>query len=401
MGAEYIAIVGGGQAGAALACRLRAQGYGDRITIFGEEQHPPYQRPPLSKKYLAGEWPAERMFLRSTSFWREQGIEILTGARVTEIDPARRTLIASGKEVRWTKLALTTGAAPRPLPDVFLNARDVHVMRSMDDADGLRPGFVAGRRLLIVGGGYIGLEAAAVAAEGGLSVTLVERAPRILERVACAETASFFRDLHARHNVKILEGRQVVATSDDGKATRVQLDDGSQLVVDLMVVGVGVAPRTSLATEAGIRCDNGIFVDGYCRTSAPDVWAAGDCTSFTHDGQLTRLESVPHAINQAECAADDMIARSRCYLPVPWFWSDQFDVKLQIAGLSRDYDATIQRQSDRGASVWYFRDNRLIAVDAVNDARTFMSVRRALEAGKVVPRTAVDAPDFDPASLVR
>jgi 3-phenylpropionate/trans-cinnamate dioxygenase ferredoxin reductase subunit len=401
MDAEHIAIVGGGQAGAALACRLRAQGYADRITIFGEEQYPPYQRPPLSKKYLAGEWPVERMFLRPANFWREQGIEIMIGARVTEIDPARRTLIASGQEVRWTKLALTTGAAPRPLPDVFLNTRGVHLMRSMDDADGLKPGFVAGRRLLIVGGGYIGLETAAVAAEAGLSVTLIERAPRILERVACAETAAFFRDLHTRHSVTILEDRQVVTTSDDGIRTRVQLDDGSEMVVDLIVVGVGVAPRTSLATKAGIRCDNGIFVDGHCRTSAPDVWAAGDCTSFMHDGQLTRLESVPHAVNQAECVADDMLARSRTYSPVPWFWSDQYDAKLQIAGLSRQYDSTIQRQSGRGSSVWYFRDDRLIAVDAVNDARTFMSVRRALEAGKIVLRTAVDSPDFDPASLAR
>ncbi|MGD9862840.1 MAG: NAD(P)/FAD-dependent oxidoreductase [Pseudodonghicola sp.] len=401
MEAEGIAIVGAGQAGAALAARLRHKGYDGAISIYGAEPAAPYQRPPLSKKYLGSDWGAERLQLRPAGFWRDNEIELCLGAPVAMIDPELGHLIWNGELRRWNKLALTTGTAPRPLPPELAGRANAYELRTIADVDRLRPAFQPGRRLVVIGGGYIGLESAAVAARAGLTVTLIERAPRILERVACTETAEAIRHLHRSHGVEIREGRGIAAIHGAGRIDAIELDDGSRIDCDLAIVGIGVTPQTGLAAAAGLRCDNGILVDGFGRTSAPGVWAAGDCASFTLDGQVTRLESVQNAIDQAEAVADDMLGMGAPYRPVPWFWSDQFDAKLQIVGLNRGYDRVVTHDGARGQSIWYFRHDRLLAVDAINDPRAYMTAKKLLEAGRTVTPAEIDRPDFEPMQLLR
>lgn len=401
MGVEHIAVVGAGQAGAALAARLRLQGYDGRITIFGDEPHLPYQRPPLSKKYLGGEWTVDRLHLRPASYWKDLDVSLAVGAAVTRIDPASRTLICGDERIGWSKLALVTGASPRE-PQPHLAARDgVFVLRRIADADRLRPAFESARSLLVVGGGYVGLEAAAVASQAGMSVAVVERGARILERVACAETAACIRSLHQDHGVRIYEGRTVEAVHGETALAGVRLDDGTQLEADLAVVGIGAVPNSGLAVDAGIACGDGILVDAFGRTSSPGIWAAGDCTCFPFAGEPTRLESVQNAIDQAECVADDMLGKAAPYAPVPWFWSDQYDMKLQIVGLNRGYDTIVPRRSERGRSFWYFRGGQLIAVDALNDPRAYMTGRKLLEAQKPVAPADIEDPMADPIRLLR
>ncbi|WP_238121009.1 MULTISPECIES: NAD(P)/FAD-dependent oxidoreductase [unclassified Xanthobacter] len=402
MATEHVAIVGAGQAAASLALRLRHGGYSGPITMFGEEPYPPYQRPPLSKAYLKRDWSVDRLYLRPEEFWRTQDVRVVREAVVSAIDPASRTLVAGGRTHGWSRLALVTGTRPRPLPVGFAGLRGVHELRDLADADRLQGEIRPGRRLLVLGGGYVGLETAAVAVKAGLEVVVVERAARILERVACAETSAVIRGLHESHGVRIVEGRGVAGVrARDGAIAAVELEGGARLEVDVAVVGIGVQARDELARAAGLACDAGIVVDGFGRTSAPDVWAAGDCATFPLDGQPTRLESVQNAVDQAECVADDMLGRGRIYAPVPWFWSDQYDVKLQIVGLNRGYDAVVPHRSAQGQSHWYFRGDRMIAVDAINDARTYMAAKKMLEGGKGVGRADVAADGFDPVAWLR
>ncbi|MCG5238117.1 NAD(P)/FAD-dependent oxidoreductase [Xanthobacter oligotrophicus] len=399
---EHIAIVGAGQAAASLAMHLRHSGYSGALTLYGDEPHPPYQRPPLSKAYLKREWTVDRLYLRPADFWSGLGVALVTDARVTAIDPAGRTLEVNDRTVPWSKLALATGTRPRTLPPEFSGLEGVYELRGLADAERLQDAIRPGRRLMVLGGGYVGLETAAVAVKTGLSVTVVERAARILERVACPETSDAIRALHAGHGVRILEGRSVAAVAArDGAVAVVTLDDGTRMEVDAVLVGIGVLPRDELARAAGIACDNGIAVDVHGRTSAPGIWAAGDCAAFPLAGIPTRLESVQNAVDQAECAADDMLGRPRVYAPVPWFWSDQYDMKLQIVGLNRGYDAVLRRRSERGESLWYFREGRMIAVDALNDARTYMAAKKLLEGGIAVSLEEAAQEGFDPVARMR
>ncbi len=402
MNQEHIVIVGAGQAAASLAIRLRNKGYSGDLTIFGDEPHLPYQRPPLSKGYLKREWSIDRLYIRPAKFWTDHGVRVVTDAPVTAIDPIQRTLEARGRTVTWSKLALATGTSPRPLPAGFAGLKGVHELRSIADADRLQNEIHPGRRLLVLGGGYVGLETAAVAVKAGMSVVVVERARRILERVACPQTSAIIRALHEGHGVRILEGSAVTnVAARDGAITGVELDDGRSLQVDVAIVGIGVLPRDELARTAGITCDDGIVVDRFGRTSAVGVWAAGDCAVFPLDGVPCRLESVQHAVDHAECAADDMLGHPRAYTPVPWFWSDQYDVKLQIVGLNRGYDAVVPHRSERGESLWYFRRGDMIAVDAINDARTYMAAKKMLEGGINVSLAEVSKEGFDPAGRTR
>ncbi|MCA8882968.1 MAG: FAD-dependent oxidoreductase, partial [Rhodobacteraceae bacterium] len=331
-----IVIVGAGQAGAALALKLRSAGHAGPVTLIGAEPLPPYQRPPLSKAYLLGEMPLERLFLKPADAWADLGIALRTGAAVIGIDPgARKLALQGGTVLGYDKLALTTGARPRRLPPAIGgDLRNVFTMRDLADADAMAPLLRDGARMLVVGGGYIGLEAAAVARKSGLQVTLVELADRILSRVACAETARWFADLHRARGVDLREatGLARLEGDADGRVYAAHLSDGSRLPVDLVVVGVGVTPDTDLALGAGLVLDNGIAVSARARSSEPGIWAAGDCASFPLRGARIRLESVQNAIDQAECAALDMLDQGADYDPKPWFWSDQYDVKLQIAG---------------------------------------------------------------------
>ena len=394
---DPIVIIGAGQAGAALAARLRGLGYDGPVVILGDEAHPPYQRPPLSKKYMSGELDIPRLLIRPPSWYGEQNIELRLSAPVTEISPREhRVTLADGSRLPYAKLALTTGAHPRRLPaGMGGELAGVFTIRNLADVDALAPVLDPGKNLLVVGGGYIGLEAAAVAASKGLKVVLVEMAPRILQRVACALTADYFRSLHQRHGVTIRESSALLELpGEDGQLTGALMQDGSVIEADLAVIGIGIAPNVDLAERAGLAVENGILVDGSCRASAADVYAAGDCANFPWRGSRTRLESVQNAIEQAEHAAAAMLGADKDYDPTPWFWSDQYDVKLQIAGLCRGYDDAVPRPGRRegSQSIWYFAGERLIAVDAMNDALAYALGKKMIEAGRSIPKAvAADA----------
>jgi len=398
-----IVVVGAGQAGASLVARLRSEGFDGPITLIGAEPVPPYQRPPLSKAYLLGEMAQERLYLRPESFYADQGIELRLGQPVEVIDPAAKRLRLGGEWLNWDQLALTTGARPIALPAaVGGTLGGVHMVRSLADVDAMAPDVRPGAHALVIGGGYIGLEAAAVATKLGLKVTLVEMAPRILGRVACPETADFFRTLHRAHGVDIREGTGLVRLLGDTHVSGAELSDGTRLAVDLAIVGIGIRPDTALAEAAGIALDNGIATDEFGRTSAPDIWAAGDCASFPGPGGMRlRLESVPNAIDMADSVARNMLGAATPYLARPWFWSDQYDVKLQIAGLNTGYDGVVIRQGEKGAvSHWYFSADRLLAVDAMNDPRAYMIAKRLIEAGRSPTRAAVADPGTDLKALL-
>lgn len=401
---SHIVVIGAGQAGASLVAKLRKSGFDGEVTLIGAEPVPPYQRPPLSKAYLLGEMDLERLFLRPESFYADQNIALRMGDAVTAIDPAAQTLKVGDDVIHYDQLALTTGSEPRRLPAAIGGDLDgVYVVRTLSDVDAMSDAVTQGARVLIVGGGYIGLEAAAVAAKRGVNVTLVEMADRILQRVAAPETSDYFRALHTAQGVDIREGVGLRhLTGENGKVTGATLSDGSEIALDFVIVGVGIAPSTELAESAGLALENGIAVDMLGRTSDPSIWAAGDCASFPHAGKRIRLESVPNAIDQAECVAENMLGAATPYVPRPWFWSDQYDVKLQIAGLNTGYDRVITRRGDKGAvSFWYFAGDLLLAVDAMNDPRGYMIGKRLIEAGKSPTPEMIADPDTDLKSLLR
>ncbi|MBB5516998.1 3-phenylpropionate/trans-cinnamate dioxygenase ferredoxin reductase subunit [Rubricella aquisinus] len=402
---QRIVVIGAGQAGASLVAKLRDLGHTGPLTLIGAEPAPPYQRPPLSKKYLLGDMALERLYLRPEQFYADQGIGLRTATRVARIDrAARHVVLSDGEVLAYDQLAITTGSVPNRLPAAIGGALGgVHVMRDLADADGIAPEFAEGRRALIIGGGYIGLEAAAVAAARGVTVTLVEMAERILARVAAPATADYFRALHTAHGVDIREGVGLERLIGDGRVSGAVLTDGTTLDLDFALVGVGIRPDTVLAEEAGLEIDNGIRVDGACRTSDPAIFAAGDCTSFPYRGGRIRLESVPNAIDQAEAAAAAMLGQPVAYEAQPWFWSDQYDVKLQIAGLNTGYERTVIRPGarDGAQSVWYYAGERLLAVDAMNEPRSYMVGKRMIEAGTSPDPAAVADPATDLKALMR
>ena len=402
---SHFVIVGAGQAGSSLVAKLRSEGVDGKITLIGAEAVPPYQRPPLSKAYLLGEMEEERLYLRPASYYAEHGIELLLSTRAVGIDTANRilTLEAGQEPIHFDALALTTGSHPRTLPAAIGGDLDgVMTMRDLRDADGMAPELVEGRKVLIVGGGYIGLEAAAVCAKKGLDVTLVEAADRILQRVAAPETSAFFRELHSKHGVRIREGVGLERLLGDDHVTGARLTNGEEVEADFVVVGVGIEPATILAASAGLAIENGIATDEHCRTSDPHIWAAGDCASCIFEGERIRLESVGNAIDMAEVAARNMMGQGVAYAPKPWFWSDQYDCKLQIAGLNRGYDAIHVRDAGDGVrSHWYYREGRLIAVDAMNDSRAYMVGKRLIESGKSPDPEAVSNPASDLKALLK
>lgn len=379
-----VVIVGAGQAGFSAAAKLRGLGFEGAITLIGDEAAPPYQRPPLSKKYLMGEMALDRLYLRPSAFYPDNDIDLRLDETVQSIDVSSGTVVTSRGEVPYDELILATGSTPRRLPSAMGgDLEGVHVVRNLADVDGMASQFTAGRRVLIVGGGYIGLEAAAVAASMGLAVDLVEATDRILNRVAAPETAGYFRALHQRHGVTIREGCGLARLEGDGQVRRAVLSDGIALDVDFVIVGIGVVPNAGLAEAAGIEIDNGIRTDAQGRSSVPNVWAAGDCASFPYQGSRIRLESVPNAIDQAELVAGNILGAGKPYVAKPWFWSDQYDVKLQIAGLNAGFDRVITRAgAGQSMSFWYYRGEQLLAVDAMNAPRDYMIAKRLIEAGR-------------------
>jgi 3-phenylpropionate/trans-cinnamate dioxygenase ferredoxin reductase component len=399
----HVVVIGGGQAGSSCVARLRKGEFEGRVTLIGAEPVPPYQRPPLSKSYLMGDMALERLFLRPASFYADQQIDLRTGARVEAIDPAARTLTLNGEVMGWDELVLATGSVPRRLPAAIGGDLDgVFAVRNLADVDAMAPRFVDGARLVIVGGGYIGLEAASVAAKLGLKVTLVEMAERILQRVAAPETSDFFRDLHRGHGVDIRENVGLDRLLGEGAVSGARLSDGTEIEADFVIVGIGIAPDVTLAEAAGIEIDNGIRTDAQGRTSAPHVWAAGDCASFPYREGRIRLESVPNAIDQAEAVADNIMGAGRDYVATPWFWSDQYDVKLQIAGLNAGYDRVVTRRVDADSvGFWYYRGETLLAVDAMNDPRGYMVGKRLIEAGRSPDPVAIADPATDLKELLK
>jgi len=363
----HIVVVGAGQAGASLVGKLRGEGFEGDITLLGAEDGPPYQRPALSKGYLLGELERERLYLRPRDWYEGNDINLRTGTRAVSVDAAAKSVtLSDGETLTYDHLAFTTGSHPRLLPDAIGGNLDrVYQVRDLADADAMTPEFVAGRKLLIIGGGYIGLEAAAVAAKLGLEVILVEMADRILQRVAAPETSDYFRDLHRAHGVDIREG--------------VGLD---HLIGDDQVTGA-------------------IVTDINGRTSDPSIWAAGDCATLDWNGAQIRLESVGNAIDQAECVACNMLGGDVAYAPKPWFWSDQFDIKLQIAGLNLGYTDVVVRKIDDAQSHWYYAGDTLIAVDAMNDPRSYMIGKRLIEAGKSPMPSLIADPETDMKALLR
>ena len=394
---SHFVIIGAGQAGATVVETLRKNGFEGEITLLGDEPQPPYQRPPLSKAYLLGEMALERLYLRPEAWYAEHDVTLIEGTRATAIDrTARSVTLSNGDTLIYDKLALTTGAEPHRLPArIGGDLEGVYSVRTLADVDAMSPEFIAGRKALIIGGGYIGLEAAAVAAKLGLKPTLVEMADRILQRVAAPETSDYFRVLHRAHGVEMVEGVGVEALVGEGRITRAKLTDGREIEVDFAIVGVGVAPRTVLAEAAGLSLDNGIKTNAMAQTSDPDIYAAGDCASTPLDGTQIRIESVGNAIDQAEIAALNMIGNANTYTPKPWFWSDQFDVKLQIAGLNTGYTEVVVRGQGASVSHWYYNGETLLAVDAMNDPRAYMVGKRLIEAGRSPAREMVADSEID------
>ncbi|MBB4104810.1 NAD(P)/FAD-dependent oxidoreductase [Allorhizobium borbori] len=397
---ERLVIVGAGQAAFALAAKLRALKDERPITMIGDEPVPPYQRPPLSKKYLLGEMSFERLTYRPDAWFNENGMDLRLSTRVVKIDRAVKTVtLSDGSTLDYDVLVLATGATPRKLPvEIGGTLEGVFEVRNKADADRLAGEMRPGRHLLVVGGGYIGLEAAAVARKLGLEVVLIEAAERILRRVAAAETADAMRAIHEEHGVSIREKTGLVnLIGENGHVVAADLTDGSRVRADFVVVGIGVTANDSLAKDAGLDVAGGIIVDELGRTSDDSIFAAGDCAVFPYRGQPIRLESVQNAVDQAEAIAAVLAGEPRPYVPQPWFWSDQYDVKLQIAGYNAGYSETLVRPGSRpGAlSIWYFRAGDLIAVDAINDAKAYVSGKKMLENGINPPKESLADSNFD------
>ncbi|MEP3297054.1 MAG: FAD-dependent oxidoreductase [Pseudoruegeria sp.] len=400
----HVVLIGAGQAASSLAFKLRNLGYEGDITIIGEEPVLPYQRPPLSKAYLLGDMARDRLFLRPQNNYDEANISVQLGERVTALSTTDKTIHLGDNTLSYDELVLTTGSKPIRLPAaVGGDLRGVFCVRTLDDIDAMSSEFREGARVLIVGGGYIGLEAAAVAAKLGLNVTVVEMADRILQRVASEQTSNYFRSLHQKHGVDICEGVGLSKLEGDAHVKRALLSNGDTIDVDFVICGIGIRPNTQLAEAAGIALENGIKTDSHGRTSDPHIWAAGDCASFPNNGQHIRLESVPNAIDQGEIIAANITGADKPYVAKPWFWSDQYDVKLQIAGLNSGFDRVVVRPGDTPncMSHWYYKKDKLLAVDAMNAPRHYMVGKRLIEAGKSPAAELISDSETDLKSLLK
>lgn len=387
-----IVIAGAGQAAAQALQSLRQGGYEGDLVLVGDEPALPYQRPPLSKAYMKGEFEEERLYFKPASWYEDQSIEVLLGTRATRIDRAARILhLGHGAALPYDVLILATGSRPRPLSCKGAELAGVHDLRTLADVERMRPQMVEGRKMVIIGAGYIGLEAAAVARQMGLNVTVIEMAPRVLARVTSPVLSEFYTAEHRRQGVTILTSAQLShLEGKDGAVSAAVLIDGTVLPADIVLSGIGILPNEDLAREAGIACSNGILVDRDARTSDPCVFAAGDCASrpLVHYGRDGRLESVHNAIEQGKLAAAAILGQPRPAEDCPWFWSDQYDLKLQIAGLSQGYDAYVIRgdPASRKFAVFYLRNETLIAVDAVNSPPEFLASKKLIMSGaKLAP----------------
>jgi 3-phenylpropionate/trans-cinnamate dioxygenase ferredoxin reductase subunit len=388
MSEEHAVIVGASHTAAQLAASLRQSGWEAKISIVGEEAIPPYHRPPLSKDYLAGVKHSDELLIRPATFYEKSDIDMVLGSRVTGLDrAAKQVLLHDGGTIPYTKLALATGARVRKLPVAGGDLGGVFYLRDLNDVDLIKGYVGAGKSAVIIGGGYIGLETAASMRKLGMNVTVLEALPRVLQRVTAPEVSAFYSRVHGEEGVDIVTEAAVEKITGNKSVEGVALADGTTLAADIVVIGVGVIPNTELADDAGLAVDNGIVVDEFARTTDLDIVAAGDCTNHYNPiyQRRLRLESVQNATDQAKVAANTLCGKLEAYSALPWFWSDQYDLKLQIAGLSQGFDRVVMRgasDSGRSFAAFYFDGDRLLAVDAVNRPKEFMAVRRALTQGQ-------------------
>lgn len=386
-----VLIVGGGQAGAETAAELRRQGYDGTITLVADEPFHPYKRPPLSKAYLAGGCARETLYVLSQAAMEKARLEFIGGTAVTAIDrQAHQVTLADGRTLAYDKLVLATGGRPRQLSCPGGDLPGIFGLRGIADVDAIRERFQPGGRLVVVGGGYIGLEVAAVAIKTGLKVTVLEAQARVLQRVAAPDLSAFYERVHRDAGVDLRTGAGVERFERNGDALRVYLTGGEMLDADLVVVGIGILPNVELATAAGLAVDNGIVVDEFTRTSDPDIHAAGDCTNHPSAffGRRIRLESVQNAMEQGRAVAHNLLGKATVYTNVPWFWSDQYDLKLQMVGLSDGYEQCVLRgdPAQRNFSAFYLRQGKVVAADAVSRPQEFMIAKKLVAA-----RLEVDA----------
>jgi 3-phenylpropionate/trans-cinnamate dioxygenase ferredoxin reductase component len=385
---ERIVIVGAGQAAVQAVDTLRRRGFAGKLTLIGDEASPPYQRPPLSKKYLAGALERERLLIRPAAFYADHAVETHFGRRVTDLAPRERHVrLDDGVVVPFDALLIATGSRPRALQIPGADLEGVHYLRTALDADRIRAGWVRGGRLLIVGGGYIGLEVAATARELGMEVTVLEMAERVMNRVTCPEVSAFYAAEHARHGVHIHCNERVRALHGDPRSGRVKsvvTETGGEYPVDVVIVGVGVVPADELAKAAGLACENGIVTEAHCRTSHEAIYAAGDCASHLNRqyGRHLRLESVDNAFEQGTTVALNLLGSETLHDKLPWFWSDQYDLKLIIVGVAQGYDTVVMRGTPaaRSFSACYLRRGELVAIDSVNSPKDQMAARKLIAA---------------------
>jgi 3-phenylpropionate/trans-cinnamate dioxygenase ferredoxin reductase subunit len=388
-----LVIVGGGHAAGQACASLRQDGYKGEIVLIGDEPHLPYQRPPLSKQYLSGEHGLEKVHLRPAKFYADQNIVLKLGVRAERIDTAAHTVTTdAGESIAYDKLLIATGARPRRLSIPGSDLAGIHYLRGIGDVDGIRGAMAPGKKLVIVGGGYVGLEVASVAVASGLEVHVLEMEQRILQRVTTVAMSGYYHQLHVSRGVHVHTSAGVTGFRGTGHVEAVLCGE-KEYPADLVIVGIGIIPNVELAQEAGIECANGILVDEGCRTSAPDVFAAGDCTNHPNPllGRRLRLESVPNAMEQARVAASNMLGGAKTYASMPWFWSDQYELKLQMVGFSADADTQVLR-GDMDANrfaMFYLKDGAVIAVDAVNSPKEFL-ICKQLIGRKVDPAALAD-----------
>jgi 3-phenylpropionate/trans-cinnamate dioxygenase ferredoxin reductase component len=385
-----VIIVGAGHGGAQAAIALRQNGFAGTIAMIGREPEPPYERPPLSKEYLAREKPFERLYIRPPAFWAEREIEMILSCEVTTVDAKLQSIqMDDGTSFSYTDLIWAAGGDPRRLDCPGHHLKGVHAVRTRADADAIMGELDQVRRVAVIGGGYIGLEAAAVLTKLGKPVTLLEALPRVLARVAGPELSSFYEAEHRAYGVDLRTGVAVVAIEGDTHVTGVRLADDSVVVADMIIVGIGIVPAVAPLLDAGAEGSNGVLVDEHCRTSLPHIFAIGDCAAHANDfadGATIRLESVQNANDQATVAAKAICGAPVPYAATPWFWSNQYDLKLQTVGLSTGHDGTVLRGdvSSRGFSVIYLKEGRVIALDCVNAVRDYAQGRKLVEARAVI-----------------
>lgn len=400
-----ILIVGAAQAGLQIAESLRDGGYDGALTLIGDEPHPPYQRPPLSKALLTGETTEDRLILRGPAALAAKNIDLMTGTKVVAIDRARKSLeLGDGRHLSYDRLALATGGRARVLPIPGAALAGVLSLRTIEDSRAIGAAIAAAASVAVVGGGFIGLEIAAAARKAGKAVIVFEALDRLLARTSTPLVSEFFFDLHKSHGVDIRLNTLITGFTGQDRVEGIKTADGRTHPTDLVVVGVGIVPNTELAQVCGLDCDRGIIVDACSRTGDPAIAAAGDCTARRlPDGTLLRLESVQNAIEQGKSAAAALLGRERPFTAAPWFWSDQYDMRLQMAGLPVGYDRTVLRGSpaERRFSIFYYCGEKLLAVDSINRAHDHMAARKLLDAGKSPSLDQASDDNFALASLLK